>query len=106
MDNTDNIEQLIADNQEQIVFITNQRKQIYNKLRRCKDTDKIFSLKSERDCCSVKLKRLRTEIKTANTILNDVEEIKLNIKAETDIQHQRFAASRNESQRRGLQWER
>ncbi len=106
LDDTDKVRQFIKDNKEQIEIITNQRNQIYNKLRRCKDTDKISSLKSDRDCCSSKLKRLRTEIKTANTILNDVEEMKKNIKAETNIQHQRFAVSKTKSQRRDLQWER
>lgn len=103
---TDDVQRFIRDSNEQIVLITNQRNQIYNKLRRCKDTDKISNLKSERDCCSAKLKSLRTEIKTANTILNDVDEMKKNIKAETNIQHQRFAVSRTKSQRRDLQWER
>lgn len=104
LNNTDDVQQFIDDSQEQIGIITNQRNRIYNKLRRCKDTDKISSLKSERDCCSAKLKRLRTEIKTANTILNDVEKIKTNIKAETNIQHQRFTVSITKSQRRDLQW--
>lgn len=103
---TDDVQRFIRDSNEQIVLITNQRNQIYNKLRRCKDTDKISNLKSERDCCSAKLKSLRTEIKTANTILNDVDEMKKNIKAETNIQHQRFTVSRTKSQRRDLQWER
>ena len=106
LDNTNDIQNLISNNKEQIILITNQRNQIYNTLRRCKDTDKILSLKFERDCCSSKLKRLRIEIKTANTILNDVDEIKMNIKAETDIQHQKFAISRTKSQRRELEWER
>lgn len=106
LDDTDKVKQFISDNKEQIVTVTNHRNQIYNTLRRCKDTDKISELKSERDRCSAKLKRLRTEIKTANTILNDVEKIKTNIKAETNIQHQRFAVSRTKSQRRELQWER
>lgn len=104
LDDTDKVRQFIKDNKEQIAIITNQRSQIYNKLRRCKDTDKIASLKSDRDRCSVKLKRLRTEIKTADTILNDIEGIKQNIKAETNIQHQRFAVSRTKLQRRDLQW--
>ena len=87
-------------------MITNQRNQIYNTLRRCKDTDKILSLKFERDCYTKELTKLRKEIKTANAILNDVDEIKMNIKAETDIQHQKFAISRTKSQRRELEWER
>lgn len=105
-DDVNDVQQFIDDSQEQIVIITNQRNQIYNKLRRCKDTDKILSLKFDRDVCTKQLTRLRKEIKTANTILNDVEEIKLNIKAEMNIQHQRFSVSRTKLQRRDLQWER
>lgn len=104
LDDTDKVRQFIKDNEEQIAIITNQRNQIYNKLRRCKDTDKISELKSERDCCTKQLTKLRKGIKTANTILNDVEGIKTNIKAETNIQHRRFAVSRTKSQRRDLQW--
>ena len=106
LNNTDDVHNLISNNQEQIALITNQRNKTYNTLRRCKDTDKISSLKSERDCCSAKLKKLRNEIKTANAILNDVGEMKMNIKSETNIQHQRFAVSRTKSQRREMQWER
>ncbi len=106
LNDTDDVKQFISSNQEQIELITNQRNQIYNKMRRCKDTDKISSLKSKRDYYTKELTKLRKEIKTANTILNDVEEIKINIKAEMNIQHQRFAVSRTKSQRRDLQWER
>ncbi|MCM1286080.1 MAG: relaxase/mobilization nuclease domain-containing protein [Acetobacter sp.] len=106
LNDTNDVLQFINDNNEQIVLITNQRNQIYNKFRRCKDADKISSLKSERDYCSAKLKKLRTEIKTANAILTDTDEMKLNIKAEMNIQHQRFAFSKMKLQRRNLQWER
>lgn len=95
---------IIANNQEQIVTITNQRNKIYNILRRCKDTDKISNLKSERDVYTKQLTKLRKEIKTANTILNDVDEIKLNIKAEMNIQHQRFAVSQSKLKGREKQW--
>lgn len=105
-DDTDKVRQFISDNKEQIATITNQRNQIYNKLRRCKDTDKISSLKYERNICTKQLTKLRKEIKTADTVLNDVEGIKQNIKAEMNIQHQRFTVSRTKSQRRDLQWER
>lgn len=104
LDDTDKIREFINANQEQIAIITNQRNQIYNKLRRCKDTEQISSLKSERNVCTKKLTKLRKQIKTANTILNDVEEIKLNIKTEMNIQHQRFAPTKQK--RRELQWER
>ncbi len=104
LDDTDKVKQFINDNKEQIITIKNQRNQIYNKLRRCKDTGKISTLKFERDVCTKQLTKLRKEIKTANTILNDVDEMKKNIKAETNIQHQRFAVSKTKSQRRDLQW--
>lgn len=106
LNDTDDVTQFIAGNQEQIVLITNQRNQIYNRLRRCKDTDKISSLKSERDCCTKQLTKLRNEIKTANAILNDTDEMKSNIKAEMNIQHRRFAVSGTKLQRRDLNWER
>lgn len=104
LDDTDKVRKFINANKEQIVLITNKRNQIYNKLRRCKNTDKISNLKSERDCCTNQLTKLRKEIKTANTILTDVEEIKTNIKAEMNIQHQRFVPAKQK--RRDLQWER
>lgn len=104
LDNTDKVRQFISSNQEQIVLITNKRNQIYNKLRRCKDTDKTSSLKYERNICTKKLTKLRKEIKIANTILNDVEGIKMNIKAESNIQHQRFVPAKQK--RKALQWER
>lgn len=105
-DDANDVQHFIDDSQEQIVLITNKRNQIYNKLRRCKDTDKTSSLKYERNICTKQLTKLRKEIKIANTILKDVEGIKQNIKAEMNIQHQRFAVSRTKSQRRNLQWER
>lgn len=104
LNDTDKVKQFISDNKEQIAIITNQRNQIYNKLRRCKDTEQISSLKSERNVCTKKLTKLRKEIKIANTILNDVDEMKMNIKAEMNIQHQRFAPTKQK--RRELQWER
>lgn len=104
LNDTNDVQRFINDNQKQMVSITNQRNQIYNKLRRCKDTEQISSFKYERNICTKQLTKLRKEIKTANTILTDVEEIKTNIKAEMDIQHQRFAVSRTKSQRREVQW--
>lgn len=106
LNDTNDVHQFINKNNEQLVLITNQRNQIYNKLRRCRDTDKILHLKSERDICTKQLTKLRKEIKTANAILTDTDEIKDNIKAEINIRHQRFAVRRTKSQRRELQWER
>lgn len=106
LNDTNDVHQFINKNNKQLVLITNQRNQIYNKLRRCKDTDIISSLKSERDCYTKELTKLRQEIKTANAILNDTDEMKKNIKAEMNIHHQRFAVSRMKLQRRDLYYDR
>lgn len=98
------VEAFISRNNEQIIIIKRQRDNIYNKLRRSKDTDKISSLKFDRDICSAKLKRLRTDNRIAKSILNDVDEIKSNIKSEMNIQHQRFSPTKQK--RRELEWER
>ena len=106
LNDTNDVQQFINSNQNRITAITNQRNQIYNKLRRCKDTDKILNLKSERNICTKRLTKLRKEIKTADAILNDSDEMKKNIKAEMNIQHQRYAVSRTKSHRRDLYYER
>lgn len=106
LNDTNDVQQFINNNNEQIVPITNQRNQIYNKLRRCKDTEIISNLKSDRDIYTKQLTKLRNEIKTANAILTNADEMKKNIKAEMNIQHQRFAVSRTKSQRRNIEWER
>lgn len=104
LNNISDVENFISRNNEQIIIVKQQRDKIYNKLRRCKNTDKISSLKSERDACSDTLKRLRTDNRVAKSILNDVDEIKSNIKSEMNIQHQRFSPTKQK--RRELEYDR
>ncbi|MCM1285927.1 MAG: relaxase/mobilization nuclease domain-containing protein [Acetobacter sp.] len=106
LNDANDVQQFIKNNTEQIVLITNQRNQVYNKLRRCKDENKIFALKFERDVCTKQLTRLRKEIRTANAILTDTDDMKKNIKAEMNIQHQRFAVCRTKLQRREQYYDR
>lgn len=75
---------------ERIKLIEHQRQHIYNKLRRCTDTNKRTELLSQRNDCTSTLKALRKNIRTANYIIEDNPEIKFNIKAEQNIQKQRF----------------
>ncbi|MCH5320186.1 MAG: relaxase/mobilization nuclease domain-containing protein [Eubacterium sp.] len=98
------VENFISSNNKQIIIVKQQRDKIYNKLRRCKDTDKISSLKSDRDVCSDTLKRLRTDNRVAKSILNDIDEIKSNIESEINIQHQRFSPTKQK--RRELEYDR
>ena len=104
LNNISDVENFISRNNEQIIIVKQRRDKIYNKLRRCKDTDKISSLKSDRDVCSDTLKRLRTDNRVAKSILNDIDEIKSNIESEINIQHQRFSPTKQK--RRELEYDR
>lgn len=86
----DDINNFINVSSEQIKLIENQCQHIYNKLRRCTDTDKRAELLSQRNDYTSALKVLRKNIRTANHIIEDNPEIKFNIKAEKNIQKQRY----------------
>ena len=86
----DDVNNFINASNEQIKIIENQRQHIYNKLRRCTDTNKRAELLTERNDCTSALQTLRKNIRTANHIIEDNPEIKSNIKAEKNIQQQRY----------------
>lgn len=87
----DDVNDFINISTEQIKLIESQRQHIYNILRRCIDTDKRAELLSQRNNCTSELTVLRKNIRTANHIIADNPEIKSNIKAEHNIQKQRYA---------------
>lgn len=86
----DDVNDFINTSSEQIKLIEKQRQHIYNKLRRCTDTDKRADLLSQRSNCTSALNDLRKNIRTANQIMEDNPEIKANIKAEQNIQQKRY----------------
>lgn len=86
----DDVNNFINTSSDQIKIIEKQRQHIYNKLRRCTDTNKRAELLSQRNDCTSALKNLRKDFRTANHIIKDNSEIKSNIKAEQNIQQQRF----------------
>lgn len=88
----DDVNNFINASSEQIKLIENQRQHIYNKLRRCTNTDKRAELLSQRNDCTSALKVLRKNIRTANHIIEDNSKIKSNIKAEQKMQKQRYTA--------------
>lgn len=86
----DDVNNFINTSSDQIKLIEKQCQHIYNKLRRCTDIDKRANLLSQRNNCTSALNDLRKNIRTANHIIADTPEIKSNIKAEQDIQKQRY----------------
>lgn len=90
LNNLDDVNNFINTSKDQIKLFESQRQHIYNKLRRCTDADKRTDLLSQRNNCTSELTVLRKNIRTANHIIADNPEIKSNIKAEQDIQKQRY----------------
>lgn len=96
------VNSFISNSTEQIKLIKTQRQHIYNKLRRCTDTDKRTDLLSQRNNCTSALNDLRKNIRTANHIIADNPEIKFNIKAEQNIQQQRFTVKNKQKTKEKL----
>ncbi len=86
----DDVNHFINVSNDQIKLIEKQRQHIYNKLRRCTDTDKRTELLSQRNNCTSALQALHKDIRTSNHIIEDNSEINSNIKAEQNIQKQQF----------------
>jgi len=63
LNNTDDVNAFIEQADSKISVVTTQRNCIYNKLRRCTDSEQIMGYKKHRDNCSEQLKALRKEKK-------------------------------------------
>lgn len=101
LNTTDDVAALIDSKNQQIDTLTGQRNKIYNRLRRCNDTDEISQLKSQRDQLTKELSSLRKDIKTTQQIQVSEPKMKKNIRAEHQIQsvYRNEIATKNRSQR-------
>lgn len=95
----DDVTAFINMSTEQIKMLDNERKHIYNKLRRCTDEETKSELISKRNDYTAVIRRIRRDIKTAKSIVEDNPIIKQNIRAEQSIQHQRFAVKHKQKVR-------
>lgn len=95
----DDVNAFISMSTEQIKMLDNERKHICNKLRRCADEDTKAELISKRNDYTTVIRRMRRDIKTAKSIIEDNPKIKQNIKAEQNLQHQRFAVKHKQKVR-------
>lgn len=95
----DDVNVFIDKSAEQIKMLDNERKYIYNKLRRCTDEDIKAELISKRNDYTAVIRHIRRDIKTAKSIMEDNPKIKQNIKAEQNLQHQRFAVKHKQKVR-------
>ena len=95
----DDVNVFISMSTEQIKMLNNERKHIYNKLRRCTEEDTKAELISKRNDYTAVIRRIRRDVKTAKSIIEDNPKIKQNIKAEQSIQQQRFAVKHKQKVR-------
>ena len=71
---------------ERLKALDRERKDIYNKLRRCKDKTETKNLKERRDEISAEMKTVRSDLKKAQHILKDLPELKEKIVIERETQ--------------------
>ncbi len=84
------VNEFVSVTKEQIVTLEKARQHIYNKLRRCDDPNERAELLSKRGDYTTVLTALRKDVRVANYILDDNDEIKNNMRAEKTIQQERF----------------
>ena len=71
---------------ERLKALDRERKNIYNRLRRCKDKTETKNLKERRDEISAEMKTARSDLKKAQHILKDLPELKEKIIIERETQ--------------------
>ena len=101
LQDTDAVQGFIQQAEIDMDAVKNVRNDCYNKLRRCKDPDKIKKYKAKRDTCTRKLKRLRQDRQTAENILLDIPEIRENMRIEREMRQERMTPE--QSRKRGYE---
>lgn len=95
----DDVNVFIIMSTEQIKMLNNERKHIYNRLRRCTEENTKAELISKRNDYTAVIRRIRRDVKTAKSIIEDNPKIMQNIRAEQSLQHQRFAVKHKQKVR-------
>ena len=85
IDTDEQLKEFIFEREMKIQFLIIERNKVYNILRRCNDLEKIKALKIGRDSISAQLVKYRKEIKTANGVLDNTDNIRKNIKLTHEV---------------------
>ena len=88
------VKNFIERHEDSIEDLSERRRGIYNKLRRCKNPDEISLLKDERDGISDQIKDLRNDVKIANQVLKRSETMKEDLMREQAAQQKEKQRSR------------
>lgn len=86
LETVNDVKDFIIKCESSIEEMSESRRGIYNKLRRCEDPDEISLLKSERDSLTKTIRDLRNDLKTAHQVLDRSETIKQDLIREQQAQ--------------------
>ena len=85
---------------ERIEELSGQRKKIYNKLRRCNDSERTEELKAERDALTKEIKGIRGDIKTAKRVIDRNRPMKKEMKHEEEMRDGLRPPHKNKNRKR------
>ncbi|MBR2133508.1 MAG: relaxase/mobilization nuclease domain-containing protein, partial [Eubacterium sp.] len=104
---TDDVQQFIGSNNEQIKTLEKERNRIRARMNRADNPDEKEKYKNQRDDISTALTAIRKDNKTAKHILEDSPKIKEDITKEERAMQQRFIVQQrnHRNRRRNYEWE-
>lgn len=94
LETVNDLEVFIGKCENKIEELSESRRGIYNKLRRCEDPEEISLLKSERNSLTDQIKDLRNDLKTAYKVLDRSEVMKQELMREQQAQDKEKRRSR------------
>ena len=103
LNSLDDVKDFIESANSNIEAVTKRRNKIYSKLRRCDDSDMISELKSQRNECTLQLKNLRNDVKTAESILSRNTKMKEEMRIETKMKLNEVGKIKDKTRKRGYE---
>lgn len=101
---TDDVQQFIEANTEQIKTLERERNRIRARMNRTDNPDEKEQYKSQRDDITTVLTAIRKDNKTAKHIIEDSPKIKEDIAKEERAKHEHFIAQQRNHRRRNYEW--
>ena len=105
----DDVKKLITEHEAMLKKLERERKNCYNRLRRCGDPETIEEIKAERDKLTSAMAGCRKEIKIANRVITNSERMHENLKKELKLRsekNQRDTEFKKLIRKRERSWER
>ena len=96
----EDVKNYISQTEENIKDVANIRQKYRNKLRNCTDDKLIKNYKTRRDECTNILNTYRKNLKTANSILEDIPKVKEIVKIEKQMKLEQIEVTKTKKKNR------